>query len=55
MKQDQALNVLIEAVRKANKAGAYILEESELIAAAVKVFTTPVPKVEEPEAVPESE
>ena len=44
MKQDQALNVLIEAARKANKTGAFTLEESELIASAVKVFIAPVPK-----------
>lgn len=37
--QNQALNVLVQAVRLAQKRGAYELEETELILKAVKVFT----------------
>lgn len=36
--QDQALNILIQSARLANKRGAFELEETELILKAVKVF-----------------
>ena len=39
LNQEQALNILVQAVRLANKRGAYELEETELILKAVKVFT----------------
>lgn len=36
---DQALNVLVQAVRIAQKRGAYELEEAETVLKAIKVFT----------------
>lgn len=39
--QDQALSVLIQGVRLAQKAGAYTIEDAELIAKAIKVFVKP--------------
>jgi hypothetical protein len=45
--QEQALSVLIQGVRLAQKAGAYTIEDAELIAKAIKVF---VPKQEAPVA-----
>ena len=41
--QEQALGVLIQGVRLAQKAGAFSLEDAELLAKAIKVF---VPKQE---------
>jgi hypothetical protein len=46
--QDQALSVLIQGVRLAQKAGAYTIEDAELIAKAIKVF------VKAPEATTET-
>ena len=43
----QALNVLIQAVRIAQGKGAYTLEDAELIAKAIKVFVPPTPAGEE--------
>tara|TARA_R100001460_G_scaffold88060_2_gene129553 strand:- start:2788 stop:3063 length:276 start_codon:yes stop_codon:yes gene_type:complete len=43
----QALNVLIQAVRIAQGKGAYTLEDAELIARAIKVFVPPTPAGEE--------
>ena len=37
----QALNVLVQAVKIAQSKGAYTLEDSEVIAKAVRVFATP--------------
>ncbi len=39
--QDQALGVLIQGVRLAQKAGAFTIEDAELIAKAIKVFVKP--------------
>lgn len=41
MNQQQAIEILVQAARVANKRGAFELEEAEQISAAVKVFTTP--------------
>jgi hypothetical protein len=38
----QALNVLIQAVRIAQGKGAYTLEDAEIIARAIKLFVPPV-------------
>ena len=43
----QALNVLIQAVRIAQGKGAHTLEDVELIARAIKVFVPPTPAGEE--------
>ena len=43
----QALNVLIQAVRIAQGKGAYTLEDAELISKAIKVFVPPTPAGEE--------
>lgn len=37
--QDQALNLLVQAVKLAQKRGAFELEETELLLQAVRVFT----------------
>jgi len=37
--QDQALSLLIQAVKLATKRGAYEIEETELILKAIRVFT----------------
>lgn len=42
--QEQALSVLIQGVRLAQKAGAYTIEDAAVIANAIKVF---LPKQEE--------
>lgn len=47
MKQDQALQILINAVSQANLKGAYTLADSKVIAEAVEVFT------KQPEVTPE--
>lgn len=48
MNQQQAIEVLISAVRVANKRGAFELDESEQINQAVKAFLPPQePSVEE--------
>ena len=39
MEQNQALNVLVQAVNVAQKRGAYKLDEANVIAQAVSVFT----------------
>jgi len=39
MTQQEALNVLVSAVRLANKRGAFEIEESSAVFEAVKVFT----------------
>lgn len=46
LNQDQALSVLIQGVRLAQKAGAYTIEDAELIAKAIKVFVKPAPETE---------
>jgi len=43
----QALNVLIQAVRIAQGKGAYTIEDAELISKAIKVFVPPTPAGEE--------
>jgi hypothetical protein len=43
----QALNVLIQAVRIAQGKGAYTIEDAELISRAIKVFVPPTPAGEE--------
>jgi len=40
----QALNVLIQAVRIAQSKGAYTIEDAELISRAIKVFVPPTPE-----------
>lgn len=37
--QDQALSILVQAVKLATKRGAYELEETEVILKAIKIFT----------------
>lgn len=39
--QEQALSVLIQAARLGQKAGAYSIEDAELIAKAIRVFIKP--------------
>lgn len=46
MNQQEALEILVQAVRLANKRGAYEIEESEQIAQAIKVFSQPQPQPE---------
>jgi len=41
LNQDDALNVLVKAVRVAQSKGAYSIEDAEIISKAIKVFTTP--------------
>ena len=41
--QDQALGILIQAARIGQKAGAYTLEDAEVIARAIKVFVPTKP------------
>tara|TARA_R110000824_G_scaffold67377_4_gene174469 strand:+ start:3264 stop:3458 length:195 start_codon:yes stop_codon:yes gene_type:complete len=41
MDQNQALNLLVQAVNLAQKRGAYSLEEASMVAAAAMVFTKP--------------
>jgi|TARA_B100000497_G_C7548961_1_gene331840 hypothetical protein len=43
----QALNVLIQAVRIAQGKGAYTIEDAELISKAIKVFVPPTPAEEQ--------
>lgn len=43
----QALNVLIQAVRIAQSKGAYTIEDAELISKAIKVFVPPTPAEEQ--------
>ena len=43
----QALNVLIQAVRIAQGKGAYTLEDAEIISKAIKIFVPPTPEGEE--------
>jgi hypothetical protein len=43
----QALNVLIQAVRIAQGKGAYTIEDAEIISKAIKVFVPPTPAGEE--------
>ena len=43
----QALNVLIQALRIAQGKGAYTIEDAELISRAIKVFVPPTPVGEE--------
>ena len=43
----QALNVLIQAVRVAQGKGAYTLEDAEMISRAIKVFVPPTPAEEQ--------
>jgi len=43
----QALNVLIQAVRIAQGKGAYTIEDAELISRAIKVFVPPTPAEEQ--------
>jgi hypothetical protein len=42
----QALNVLIQAVRIAQGKGAYTLEDAEIISKAIKIFVPPTPEGE---------
>jgi len=39
----QALNVLIQAVRIAQSKGAYTIEDAEIISKAIKIFVPPTP------------
>jgi len=39
MTHQEALDILVQSVRVANKRGAFELEESSIIAEAIKVFT----------------
>lgn len=48
MEQQQALQTLISAVQVATKRGAFELAETEVILAAVKVFTAQEEKAVEP-------
>ena len=43
----QALNVLIQAVRIAQGKGAYTIEDAEIISKAIKIFVPPTPAGEE--------
>tara|TARA_R100000541_G_scaffold57099_1_gene66971 strand:- start:3200 stop:3469 length:270 start_codon:yes stop_codon:yes gene_type:complete len=43
----QALNVLIQAVRIAQGKGAFTIEDAEIISKAIKVFVPPTPAGEE--------
>jgi len=43
----QALNILVQAVRIAQSKGAYTLEDAEVISKAVKIFAPPTPEGEE--------
>ena len=45
--QDQALSVLIQAVRVAQSKGAFTLEDAKVIAEAVAIFAPPAPATEE--------
>jgi hypothetical protein len=55
MTQQEALDVLVQSVRVANKRGAYELEESTIIAEAIKVFTSPQQEVTPPPQEEETE
>ena len=46
MEQNQALNVLVQAARVAQKRGAYNLEEAKAIAIAVSAFVTQPENIE---------
>ena len=46
MEQNQALNVLVQAVRVAQKRGAYNLDEAKAIATAVSAFVTQAENIE---------
>lgn len=39
--QEQALSVLVQGIRIAQKAGAYSIEDAEILAKAIKVFVKP--------------
>lgn len=43
----QALNVLIQAVRIAQGKGAFTLEDAEIISKAIKIFVPPTPEGED--------
>lgn len=43
LSQEQALGVLIQAARIGQKAGAYTLEDAEMIAKAIKLFVPATP------------
>jgi hypothetical protein len=47
--QDQALGVLIQGIRIAQKAGAFSLEDAEILSKAIKVFIPPKPVNESPD------
>jgi hypothetical protein len=47
MEQNQALNLLVQAVNLAQKRGAYSLEEASVLATAVSTFTEEVEASEE--------
>lgn len=40
LSQEQALNILVQAVKLAQKRGAYELEETEVLLQAIRVFTS---------------
>ena len=44
--QDQALSVLVQAVRVAQSKGAFTLEDAKVVAEAVAVFAPPTPATE---------
>jgi len=48
MNQEQALGVLVQAAKVGQSKGAYSLEDAEVIAKAIRVFTPPEPKPEAP-------
>lgn len=54
LNQDQALSVLIQGVRLAQKAGAFTIEDAELIAKAIKVFVKPTDAAATPEVTDEA-
>jgi len=47
MEQNQALNVLVQAVNVAQKRGAYNLDEASVVATAVSVFVKATPSKSE--------
>ena len=47
----QALNVLIQAVRIAQGKGAYTIEDAEIISQAIKIFVPPTPENTDGESV----
>lgn len=48
MNPNQALQILINAVKQANQKGAFTLEESEIISVAVKTFQKQAPEAKGP-------